>query len=286
MADNSTEAGIKIKSKMLIGINYLLLAIIGIIILVPILIVFLASFKSDAEYVYSGIFQLPQSFSNIENYITVITKGKFLLAYKNTVLLILISNIGSILMGSMLAYIFSRFEFHFKKTILVCFLITSAVPQVTTQVATFTVIKNLHLYNTIFAGIALYLAASVLSIYIFMQFIEKVPVDLDESALVDGASYFRIFSTIILPQLKPAIATVFIIKTLEIYNDMLTPYLYMPKSTLKTVTTALLQFSYDRNSQWNVMAAGIIAAVIPTILLYLYLQRYIIAGLTEGAVKT
>jgi multiple sugar transport system permease protein len=141
------------------------------------------------------------------------------------------------------------------------------------------------LYNTIYAGMVLYVATDVLQIYVFLQFVRRIPYEIDESALLDGSSFFRIYWSIILPQMKPAIATVAIIKMLGVYNDMFTPYLYMPKSTLRTVTTAIMMFSYDRNSQWNVMAAGILAVMIPTLILYLFAQRSIIAGITEGAVK-
>ena len=284
MSTASNEFSMKIRNPVLRIFNYLLVTVIGLIIISPILIVFFTSFKGSTEYVNSSIFGLPQNIFNFDNYITMF-KANLTVAYKNTIILIACSTSGSILMGTMIAYVFSRFEFKFKRFLLWCFLVTSIIPYTVVQVSTFTVIKRLHLFNTIYAGVALYLAASVLSIYIFIQFIEKIPVALDESALVDGASYFRIFGSIIIPQLKPAIATVFIIKTLEIYNDMLTPYLYMPKSSLKTVTTALMQFSYDRDSQWNVMSAGIITVMIPTIILYLYLQKNIISGITEGSVK-
>lgn len=265
--------------------NYFLLALIIIIICGPIFLVLNVSFKTNQEYLLGNLLELPKSL-NFENYLIVMQKGNLALAFKNTGILIITSTFGSILMGTMVAYALGRFEFKLKKVLLLAFLIPTLIPAVTTQVATFTIIKNLNLYNTINAGIILYMATDILSIYMFLQFIEKIPYSLDESASIDGASYFRIFRSIILPQLKPAISTVLILKAVNIYNDMLTPYLYMPKTSLKTVTTALMSFSNNQNSQWNIMGAGLITVMIPTLILYLFMQRFIISGITEGAVKS
>lgn len=264
----------------------MILFIIMLAVLMPILIIFIMSFKSDQEYMSSGLLQLPKSFFNFSNYKTVLEEGKFLIGLKNTLILCIVPIIASIVMGTMAAYVFGRFEFPLKKFFLTAFVVVSVIPTVTTQIATFTIIKNLHLFNSIYAGIVLYAATNVLQIYIFLQFIDKIPIELDESALIDGASYFRIYRSIILPQMRPAIATAAILGIVGIYNDLLTPYIYMPKSSLRTITMCLLKFSYDKNSQWNLMAAGIITVMIPTIIVFLLLQRQIFSGITDGAVKS
>lgn len=266
-------------------INYILLGFAVVLIVSPILIVLNISFKTNEEYMYSSVFQLPENILNFSNYLTVLIKGNLLLGYKNTLIMVLISTLGSVIMGTMVAYSLGRFNFKINKLLLGAFFVSSVIPQITTQVATFSIIKNLHLYNTIFSAILLYVSTNVLHIYIFLQFVQKIPYELDESALIDGASFFRIYRSIIMPQMKPAIITVVILKTLDIYNDMFIPFLYMPKSSLKTVSTALLKYSYDQNSQWNIMAAGIVAVMLPTLLMYLYLQKHIMAGVTDGAVK-
>jgi raffinose/stachyose/melibiose transport system permease protein len=122
-------------------------------------------------------------------------------------------------------------------------------------------------------------------LYLFIQFIEKVPVELNESAMLDGASYFTIYRSVILPQLKLALVTVIILKTLAIYNDFLVPYLYMNRPELRTVSTALYRFTFDVNTQYNLVGAGVIMVMLPTLLLYLFLQKYIIAGALSGSVK-
>lgn len=265
--------------------SYALLILITIAVLVPLYIVVSLSFKTLAEVNNSNVFALPESFGYLDNYIFIWTRGKLLRGFKNTGILIITSLIGSITMGTMVAYVLSRFEFKLKKAVYILFMFPIVVPAVTTQVATFTIVRSLGLYNTIWAGIILYISTDMLLIYIFLQHIEKIPVSLDESARTDGASYWTIYRKIILLQLRPAIVTGIIIKTLTIYNDLFTPYLYMPKSRLKTVTTSILAFVADRTSDWGVVSAGIVSAIIPTVILYLLLQKYIISGVVDGAVK-
>ena len=286
MKAEASHSSISVDSTILKTINYVLLTFAVIVIIVPILILFNVSFKTNQEFLYSNFYELPRNIFNLQNFIFVIDKGHLLQGFRNTFYISAVSVAGSVILGTMVAYSTTRFNFKFKKVIINAFIVSTVIPHVTTQVATFSVIKNLHLYNTIYAAMLLYLATDIIQIYIFIQFIEKIPYELDESAMLDGASYFTIYHSIILPQMKPAIATVIILKTLGIYNDFLIPYLYMPKSTLRTVSKALFDFSSDRNTQWNIMAAGIVMVMLPTLILYLFLQRYILAGVTDGAVKS
>jgi len=265
--------------------SYGLLILVVVIVAVPLFIIVTLSFKTKTEALSSNIFSLPQNLLYLDNYVYIWTRGKLLTGFVNTGILIVTSLIGSILMGSMISFILARFSFTGKRLLYLAFLFPTVVPAITTQVATFTVVRDIGLYNTIFAGIVLYIATDIMQIYIFLQHIEKIPLAIDESARIDGASYLKIYSRILLPQMKPAIATAAIIKALMIYNDLFIPYLYMPKSSLKTVTTTVLSFVADRTSDWGLVGAGIVSVIIPTVLLYVFLQRYIIVGVVDGAVK-
>jgi len=273
------------KNPVLKAFNYVLLSLFVFIIFTPILILFFASFKSNQEYMYSSLIQPPKSFFNFENYITAFTQGKLLLGFKNTLLLSFTSIVGSVTMGSMVAYALGRFEFRARKYVLGLYTLAIMVPGIVTQIATFTVIRGLGIYNTIYAGILLYLSTDITQIYVLLQFTRSIPKEVDESALIDGASYFRIYRSIILPLMKPALVTAVILKFVGVYNDMFIPMMYMPKSTLRTVTTAIMSFSFDKTSQWNIMSAAILLALMPAMILYLVFQKYIIAGVTDGAVK-
>lgn len=285
MKIGSETGGLSVQNKSLKIFNYMLLLVGFLIVTTPIYILFNISFKTEEEYVRRSIFSIPENIFNISNYLFVFEKGHMLLAFKNILILCTASISISIVLGLMTAYSLDRFDFRLKKYILGAFLVSAMIPSITTQVATFSVIKSLHLLNTMYAGIVIYICVDIIQIYVFLQFIEKIPKELDESAMIDGASYFRIFTNIIIPQMKPAIMTIVILKLLYIYNDYLTPYLYMNKSNLRTVATALDVFSNDQTARWNVMGAAIIIVMIPTLVLYLFLQRYIISGVTDGAVK-
>lgn len=196
-----------------------------------------------------------------------------------------VSLIGVILIGTMLAYVLHRFNFKFKKVILGAFLLATLIPGVTTQVATFQVVSALGIYNTRLAPILLYMGTDIISIYIFLQFMDNISISMDEAAMIEGASYFTIYRKVILPLLKPAIATVVIIKGVGIYNDFYTPFLYMPNTKLNVLSTALFKFKGPYSAQWEVICACIMIVVIPTFIAFLCLQKYIYNGFTSGSVK-
>ena len=125
------------------------------------------------------------------------------------------------------------------------------VPGVTTQVATFQIVNFLGLFDSRWSAIVLYMGTDILSIYIFLQFIRGIPISLDESARLDGANSFTIYRRIIFPLLKPAIATVVIIKGITTYNDFYIPFLYMPSDNLGTMSTALFRFKGPFGAHWG-----------------------------------
>lgn len=286
VAAKPEESGVSlIQHPALRIVNYVLLVLCALIVFVPISIVFLQSFKSNQEYIYSKVWDLPKNFLNLDNYQIVFKQGHLAKGFLNTNILAFVSLFGTLAMGTMVSYVLTRFEFRGKSAVLTAYVLSAIVPGTTTLIATFKVIQALHLYNSIWAGIALYVAAGVLDIYVFLQFASKIPKELDESAMMDGASYFQIYWKIILPQMQVALVTTGILKIAYIYNDMFIPFVFMPGNNLNTLTTGLMKFTYDRNSQWNVMAAGIMMIMIPTLVLYLFSQRYIVSGVSGGAVK-
>lgn len=265
--------------------SYAVLLFFLILVFTPLLILLNVSLKTNQEYMLKGVYALPENILNLKNYAKAFVTGKFALGFKNTLILIGVSVPVSLLTGTMVAYAMGRFDFLLKKFMLLLFLIPTFIPAMTVTIATFTLIRNLGLYNTRLAGMLLYIGTDIMQIYIFLQFINQIPVALDESARIDGASRLRIYRSIILPQMKPALATGAILKVLGIYNDFFTPYMYMPKSNLRTVATALNSFAGDRMADWPLMSSAILFVAVPTILMYIFMQRYIISGVTDGAVK-
>lgn len=253
--------------------------------LVPIAVVLFASFKTNKEYSTTSPLTLPENWFNFSNYTKAFINGKMLLGFGNTIFIVVMSIIGATLIGAMIAYVLNRFRFRGRNILIVAFLLATLIPSVTTQVATFRIIDSLHLMDTRFAPILLYLGTDIIAVYIFMQFLNSISDSLDESAMLDGASYFTIFWRIILPLLAPAIVTVIIVKGVNIYNDFYTPFLYMPSENLQVLSTALFKFKGPYGSQWEVICAGIMITIIPIMIIFLSLQKYIYNGFAQGSVK-
>ena len=272
-------------SKAIDAVKYIMLVFWTFIVLFPMTIVLFTSFKTDAEYIRTSVFQLPDSFLNFKNYYNAFVQGNFPTAFKNSFSIVFVGIMGNVVLGTMTAYCLSRFDFRFSRVIKFLYVLAAIIPSVSIQVSVYVVLKNLHLTGTFFAPALLYITTDMIQIWIFLQYLEKIPVSLDESAMIDGASYFRIFCTIIFPLLIPAISTVVILKAVSIYNDMFTQYLYMSSPQLRTVTTALQTFQGISSQKQNLMTASIIMVMIPTILLFLFFQKYIFSGITAGSIK-
>ncbi len=256
------------------------------IVLAPILLTFFAALKTKADMATTSPLLLPAwNRVTFENFQDVLTDKYLLLGFKNTGIILVVSLFFNVMFGTVTAFIIERFQFRGKGIVVGLFFMGMLIPTFVTEIARFQVIQGLHLYNTIWAPIVIYVASDLMQLYIYRQFISGLSVSLDEAALLDGGSYFGLFVKIIFPLLAPATATVCIIKAINIINDMYIPYLYMPKNKLRTLTTFLMNYANAQQGSWQTLAAGIIIIMIPTIAIYIFFQKYILAGVAAGAVK-
>jgi ABC-type glycerol-3-phosphate transport system permease component len=265
---------------------YLSLIAATAIVLLPLGVVLLTSLKSPEELADgSGALSLPDQLFNIDNYVTAFQDGGMLTAFVNTTIILIVAIGGTVLIGSMTAYAIDRFTFRFKKLVVALFLIAALVPGVTTQVATFQIVNSFGMFDSLWAPIALYMGTDIVSIYIFMQFVRSIPISLDESARLEGANAFTIYRKIIFPLLKPAIATVVIVKGITVYNDFYIPFLYMPSEDLGVISTSLFRFRGPYGAHWEVISAGAVLVILPTLIVFLSLQRFIYNGFMRGATR-
>ena len=264
-------------------LKYIPLTLAALVAVLPLLVVFIGSFKSLTEFTNSGVLRLPKHFT-LANYSQAFTQGNMLTGFKNTLIIFVISMTGQLLISSSFAYVMNRFDFRLKRLILALFTIAMLIPAITSQVAVFQLINQLGLVGTRWSVILLYIGTNVIALYIFLQFLQEIPYSLDESALLDGASYFRIFWSIILPNLKAPIVTMVIISGVGVYNDFYNPYLYMPDPSLQVISTALFAFKGSSVVQWPVILAGVMIVIVPILVVFIVLQKYIYNGVT-GAVK-
>ncbi|WP_413760943.1 carbohydrate ABC transporter permease [Streptomyces sp. MMBL 11-3] len=272
-------------SRTAVVLKYLSLLLASAVVLVPLAVVLLTSLKTQSEMANGGALSLPGNWFNFDNYATAFEQGAMLRAFGNTTLILVVSTTGTVLIGSMTAYAVDRFRFRLRKLVMGLFLLAALVPSVTTQVATFHVIDELGAFNTRWAPILLYTGTDIVSIYIFLQFIRSIPLSLDEAARIDGATSWTIYWKIILPMLRPAIATVVIVKGIAVYNDFYVPFLYMPDPELGTISTALFRFKGPFGAHWETISAGTVLVIVPTLVVFLALQRFIYSGFAAGSTK-
>ncbi|GAA2535775.1 MULTISPECIES: carbohydrate ABC transporter permease [Streptomyces] len=265
---------------------YLSLILATLVVLLPLTVVFLTSLKTSGEMANgSGALALPDDPLNFDNYVTAFRDGQMLSAFGNTAVILVVAVGGTILIGSMTAYAIDRFHFRFRKLVVALFLLAALVPGVTTQVATFQIVNSFGMFDSLWAPIALYMGTDIVSIYIFLQFIRSIPVSLDEAARLDGANAFAVYRKVIFPLLKPAIATVVIVKGINVYNDFYIPFLYMPSEDLGVISTSLFRFKGPFGAHWETISAGAILVILPTLIVFLSLQRFIYNGFMRGATK-
>lgn len=266
-------------------LKYVTLVVASVVAIVPLLTLLFASFKTKTEFAATGPLDPPENWLNLDNYATVIVKGELLMAFLNTAVILGVALVGTIFLGTMTAYAVDRFNFRGRWVVMSLFLAAALVPAVTTQVATFKIINFLGVFNTRWSVILLFLGTDIIAIQIFIQFMSSISRSLDEAAMLDGANRFRIYRSVILPLLRPAIATVVIIKGIAIYNEFYMPFLYMPGEDLGVLSTALYRFKGPQGSDWELIAACTIIVIVPTLVAFLALQRHIYSGLTSGATK-
>lgn len=272
----------KIKYGILNFLKYAVLVIACLVVIIPLMVVFIGSFKENKEFLSSNVFALP---TKIEwsNYSTAFIDGQVLTGFKNTLIILFFSCIGTIITGSMTAYVLQRFKTTLGNIIKAAFLLATLLPNISMQVTVYRIVNAFGLVGSMAAPIILYVGTDIISIYIFIQFLDNISYSLDESAIMDGANYFTVYVRIIFPLLKPAIATVLIIKIISIYNDFYTPQLYI--SSKPVVSTALYNFIGPYGAKWEIIFAGIVICIIPTLVIFLTLQKYIYNGLVNGSVK-
>jgi len=266
-------------------LKYIILSLAGLVILFPPYIIVVNAFKTKDKFNETSAISLPDSFFFFENFTKAFKQANIPLAFGNTLTIILVTLALNILLGSAFCYAISRFQFKFQGAVLGLFLFATIIPQITTQVVNYKTIMSLGLTNNLMGPVLLYVGADIIQIYIYLQFIRNIPYELDESAMIEGASLIRIYRSIIFPLLAPATVTIIILKTIAIYNDFFVPYLYLPRAEHVVVSTSLMRFFGNNSGDWQLISAAILIIMIPTAVMYMFLQRYIFAGVTSGAVK-
>ncbi|MCM1174603.1 MAG: carbohydrate ABC transporter permease [Blautia sp.] len=265
--------------------KYGMLVLAAVIAIIPVVVCVFTAFKTEEEYQTTSALTLPKSFLYFENFKVAFTQANMLRGFLNTAVVLVVVLVASVLVSSMIAYVLNRFKFVGNGLIRNLFMFASLLPGIAMQVTIYEIMNSLHLINHLYGYMICLMGTDIISIYIFLQFFENLPTSLDESAIIDGCTYFGVFFKILLPLLKPAIMTTLVLKGVGVYNEYYAANLYLQSRELKTISTALYTFTGPYGSQYNYICAGVLITIIPILIIFIVFQKQVYGGLASGAVK-
>lgn len=271
---------------LLVCLKYISLVFFSFVAVLPIVSCVITAFKTKTEYEQTNVMTLPESWLNFRNFTDAFEKANMGRAFVNSTIILICVLVISVLVGTQLAYVLNRFKFPGNGIIRNLFLFATLLPGVAMQIAVYELMYKLHFINSLAGYIIMMCGTDVIAIYIYIQFFENISISLDESAIIDGASYFKIYWKILLPLLRPAIVTACILKGVSTYNEYYCANLYLQdKKRYPTVATSLYTFVGPLGSQYNLICAGVIISLLPALIVFILFQKQIYSGMTAGSVK-
>lgn len=262
----------------------ILLIAVSITCIFPLVWMFTSSLKTQ-QTVFSDMSLIPKS-PHWENFYIAWTKGNFGIYFFNSIFYTVVVVVGIIFITSLAAYGISRLKIPGKNIIFFVFLAAMMIPIPGSFISLYVLLMKLHLINTRLGYILPMISQGLsLGIYLLKTFFDKVPVDLEDSARIDGCSKLGIYWHIALPLAKPAIAVIVIFNTLNVWNEYLLAMLILNSKHLMPINRALMVFRGAHVTQYPLLMSGMTISIIPIIIMYLFLQRHIIKGITAGALK-
>ncbi|MDT8716721.1 carbohydrate ABC transporter permease [Clostridium sp. 19966] len=274
----------RIKNKIVKLLMYAVLIIFGVLNIYPLIWMLFTSFRTNRE-ISRSTFALPTEL-HFENYVHAWKTANIGEYFINSVIVAVISIIITIFIGAMAAYVLAKFKFKSSGFIYALFIFGMIIPVHALLVPLFIQMRSLGLLNTRWALIMPYIAFGFpITVFILVSFMKAFPDDIEEAAVIDGCGIPRLFLQIILPMTRPAIATVTVLNFLTNWNEFSFALVLISNEKLKTLPIGLVNFVGGYSSDYSQMMAAMVIAVVPTIILYIFLQEYIIKGMTQGAVK-
>jgi multiple sugar transport system permease protein len=202
----------------------------------------------------------------------------------NSIVLALASMVLGVLSSAMAAYAFARLQFRFKNVVFVLYLATLMIPLQVLVVPLFIEMRTFHLVNSYIAVLAPTIASAT-GVFLIRQAIQTLPTDLDEAATIDGAGHLRIFFSIIVPNVRPALATFAVFAFMASWNNLLWPLVIINSPDHMTLPLALSMLHGEFSTQWNVVMAGSVLSIAPILLLYAFAQKYVVQGMATTGLK-
>jgi raffinose/stachyose/melibiose transport system permease protein len=261
-------------------ITYTLLAVL------PILLIIMNSFKAR-KAIFNAPLQPPTDTTfSLVGFDRVFGDASLGTYYLNSMAVTMGTIFFTLLLGAMAAWALTEYKFRYSALLAIFLSLGIMVPIRLGSVAIIQMMSGLNLVNTLTALILVYTAQNLpLAVFILSEFTQQIPKDLREAARCDGISEYNIFFHIILPLLKPALATVAVFTMIPVWNDLWFPLLLAPTAGKQTITLGVQQFLGQYITDWNAVLAALTCAIIPVLIFYMIFSRFLIRGLTSGAVK-
>jgi len=269
-------------------LRYTILGVIGFIMFLPFILAFLGSFKTDAEIIAWPPGFLPNAWLT-ENWVKVwntnLGEGaSFPRWLFNTAFLSVSIAVLEVIACSMAAYAFARLRFPGRDAMFNFMLGTMMIPGAVTLIPAFVLMSKLGLLNT-YWSLILPGIVSAGAIFMLTQFFKTIPKDLEEAAVIDGASQFQVYKDVIVPLARPALLTVFILQFQAMWNNFLTPLLYLDEPKMWVLNVALSVFRQQYKAQYNLVLVGAIFNAVPVLILFFFFSKYYIEGVAYAGVK-
>lgn len=285
--NQAAAAAVKPRSQVQIRIRpgsfggYVILGLLALIYLIPLAFVFQVSLMSSRQFALNAAsFPDPVLWSN---YPEAWVKGSFERYFLNTIIYTVSVVAGTLTFATLAAFPIARAHVRGSNGLYILFLSGILLPA--GIIPQFFVMQQVGIYDTRIGYILLWWSRIALPIFVLTGFIKTIPSELDDAAAIDGCPYIRYIFQIIVPLLRPALSVVGLIVAIRVWNDVIGPVIFLPSNSIKPISAGLLQFFAEFAAQWTLIAAAIAITASPLVLLYLFTQRYIIAGMTSGALK-
>ena len=266
-------------------IGFVSLAVAFFVFVVPFIFIFLIASKSASEASRMA-FSLPTNWHFVQNLIDVIQARNYvlLLAYFNSTVITVGGVTLQVIFGAMVGYVLQRRNTRWNKLIFAMVMAGLMIPPAV--VPTIWVLKEIGLFKTLHGMVLIQVAYGLgFSVLLYRSFIGTIPRELDEAARIDGAKPWQIFFKVILPLLKPVTVTLIVVQSIAIFNDFTNPLYYLPGKQNVTVQLTLFNFRGQFSSQLNLLFMNILLVTIPPLIVFIFFNRQIVAGMTAGAVK-
>lgn len=273
------------KIRLLLGTKVLYLTLNLIIMLFPLYWIVITSLKPQKDIFSMPIKYWPEHFT-LENYVNVFKVSKFHIYMGNSFMVSVLSAVIVLCIAILSAYVLSRYKFRGQKQIMIGFFLTQMLPGFVALAPLYLLMANLDLINTRISLVLMYTVGLIpFSTIMLRGFFQRIPVSLEEAAMIDGASRLKALIRVIIPIMLPGIASTFIFAFINNWNELFLAVMFIDSEALKTLPVAMNSFILKFDVDWGSMSAGTVLSILPSIVLFAFAQRFIVQGLTQGAEK-